>query len=273
MAAARKAAAAKRAAAAAAKRNHGNFGDLSFLNNMAAFRAANAARAKYVKEHMRLAARRRHHTLAYFRAHHHAGFVRKLMHRFAKQLKARVAAHHRAIRAHAVAKRNRANAKRARSAAHAAVRRAHAHHVRAKKSVRAAIGRVHTANRHVNRMAAALKKWRGERAQAIKKRQHAMHIAHLWLLRRRAAKAKLAKMIHHQKVAAAADRRAAAAATKAWKHKQAMGKKLGFSRVEFAAAMRRFRASKAAAIRANKKVNAHALKGIGHMLAERRRSW
>ena len=50
MAAARKAAAAKRAAAAAAKRNHGNFGDLSFLNNMAAFRAANAARAKYVKE-------------------------------------------------------------------------------------------------------------------------------------------------------------------------------------------------------------------------------
>jgi hypothetical protein len=141
---------------------------------MAAFRAANAARERYVKEQMRLAAHRRHLTLAYFKAHHHAGFVRKLMHKFAKALKARVAAHRRAIiKAHVVAKKNRANAKKAESAAHAAVRRAHAHHVRAKKSVRSAIIREHNANKKVNWTAASLKMWRGKRAQAIKKRQHA----------------------------------------------------------------------------------------------------
>jgi len=86
----------------------------------------------------------------------------------------------------------------------------------------------------------------------------------------RARTAHLKKMIHHQHRAAAADRRAAAAAARAWRHKQATAKKLGMSRVEFATAMRRFRASKAAAIRANNKVHAHAIKGMkaGHMLAE-----
>jgi flagellar biosynthesis chaperone FliJ len=260
---------AKKAAKKTAKK-HANFGDLSFLRNMAAFKQANAARARFVKEHMRLAARRHHHTLAYFKAHHHAGYVRNLMNRFAKSLKARVAAHHRAIRAHAVAKKHRANAKRARAHAHAAMRRAHAHHVRAIRSVHAASSRVHRANRHVRNMAKNLKMWRGKRAQYIKKRQHAMHVAHLWLNKRRARAAHLRKMIHHQHRAAAADRRAAAAATRAWRHRQATAKKLGFSKVEFATAMRRFRASKAAAIRANNKVHAHAIKGMkaGHMLAE-----
>jgi hypothetical protein len=87
------------------------------------------------------------------------------------------------------------------------------------------------------------------------------------LLRVRAGKVKLAKMIHHQKRAAIADRRAAAAATKAWEHRQATAKKLGLSKVEFATSMRRFRASRAAVIKANNKVQAHALKGhmAGHI--------
>jgi hypothetical protein len=98
-------------------------------------------------------------------------------------------------------------------------------------------------------------------------RQAALRRAHYWRNVLKARRAHLAKMIHHQKRAAAADRRASAAAAKAWRHRQATAKKLGFSKVEFAASMRRFRASKAAAIRANRKVHAHVRAGMkaGHM--------
>merc|ERR1712166_70402 len=46
---------------------HANFGDLSFLNSEKAFAAAAAARAKFVAAHMKLAAKRRHETLKYFK--------------------------------------------------------------------------------------------------------------------------------------------------------------------------------------------------------------
>jgi hypothetical protein len=174
-----------------------NFGDLSFLNSRAAFAAARVARARFVKEHMRLAARRRHHTLAYFAAHHHHGKVAKLMHRFAKQLKARVAAHKRAIKARAVAKGNLARAAKARKSAHRAVGRARAHHGRAKRSVRAAVRRVQGADFHVRRMASALKRWRAARAHAIKKRQAALVKAHHWRNVLKARRARLATMIRH----------------------------------------------------------------------------
>ena len=56
-----------------------SFGDLSFLNNESAYKAAEAARMKFITEHMRLAAKRKHETFAYFKAHHHAGWTKKVM--------------------------------------------------------------------------------------------------------------------------------------------------------------------------------------------------
>merc|ERR1711957_747936 len=108
---------------------------------------------------MRLAARRRHHTLAYFKAHHHAGYVRNLMHRFAKSLKAKIAAHTRSIKAHNVAKKNRASAKKARHAAHAAVKRSHTHLRRSLHAVNAARRVVLEANLHVKNMTKNLRFW------------------------------------------------------------------------------------------------------------------
>lgn len=56
-----------------------NFGDLSFLTNENAYKAAEAARKKFVMEHIRLAAKRRHETLKYFKAHAHAAWTKKVM--------------------------------------------------------------------------------------------------------------------------------------------------------------------------------------------------
>ena len=54
------------AAAASAAETQNNFGDLSFLNSEGAFKAAQAARAKFVAEHMRRVAHRAHETMKYF---------------------------------------------------------------------------------------------------------------------------------------------------------------------------------------------------------------
>lgn len=48
----------------------GNFGDLSFLNSEGDFKAAMAKRAKWVKQHLKNVAHRRHQTIKYFKAKH-----------------------------------------------------------------------------------------------------------------------------------------------------------------------------------------------------------
>merc|ERR1711957_813895 len=84
--------------------HHANFGDLSFLNSEKAFKAAAAARAKFIAAHMKLAAKRHHQTMKYYAARHHAGYTHSLMVKFAKELKHRISAHKKASKAHAAVK-------------------------------------------------------------------------------------------------------------------------------------------------------------------------
>merc|ERR1712139_757793 len=102
---------------------------LSFLNSEAAFKRAEAARARFVKEHMRRVAHRRHEPLKYFKAHHHAAWAKRERAKFAKILKAKIAAHNRAAHAHNKARHAEARAKAHRRHAHRNVV-SKAHHLR-----------------------------------------------------------------------------------------------------------------------------------------------
>merc|ERR1711957_999524 len=90
--------------------HHANFGDLSFLNSEKAFKAAAAARAKFIAAPLKLAAKSHHQPMKYYAARHHAGYRHTLMMKFASELKARISAHVKASATHESAKKNTHNA-------------------------------------------------------------------------------------------------------------------------------------------------------------------
>jgi hypothetical protein len=244
-----------------------NFGDLSFLNNEKSFHAAEAARAKFVKEHMRLAAIRRHKTLAYFRAHHHAGYKHKLYKMFAAKLRARIAAHKRSIHAHhkSIHHHNKALAKR-RHAWKALKKARHAHHK--------AVHHKHMAKKYFLKARAHL-------IHSIKVMHHKKHVRNVWHARWMHARKVVgiwngrvkaaARHFHHMKKVEAVWRHRRAhslkrrtAAHNAWKK---AAHHYRFAKVARRVAIAKWRRSRAAAIKANKKVHAHAKKGMaaGHI--------
>merc|ERR1712196_697977 len=94
----------------------------------------------------------------------------------------------------------------------------------------------------------------------------ALHQTHLWRKRLAAAKRAYRAAVAHERRARIARARAHAAHRKAAAHRRAAEKRFGVAKAAHTIAMRRLRASKAAAIKANHNVMKHVIKGMkaGH---------
>jgi hypothetical protein len=75
---------------------------MSFLHHMKAFREAQAARARFVRQHLKLVHIRARAAHAYFNAKNRAAAYKRLVARFNRMLAAWVRRHHAAIKAHRI---------------------------------------------------------------------------------------------------------------------------------------------------------------------------
>merc|ERR1719272_2076378 len=77
-----------------------SFGDNSFLNDMGSFKEAQAARMKYLAQHMKLVKARYVKAHRYFRAKDHAAVTRRILGRWNRAFKLVARRHEAAIRKH-----------------------------------------------------------------------------------------------------------------------------------------------------------------------------